>query len=344
MLDEWTRPVGGTVGGGRQSRRLAISTPGAFLAGMLVAALAVGAAFRPTDATDPTSAGGPGRTPAAEESGQTLLGAQATEAGRTAAPDPTKEPQPPEPTKEPQPEPTAEPTPKPTPVPTPKPSAAPTAVPTIAISLALKEGRPYLSWGACEGISFDYYKVVRSSDSTVTWPAGSGDTTVAAVSPGATRATWDTSAPTGKNLYYRVFCVQSTSYGYKAVRSSAVKVIETPGDPTPPAECSLSLAVSLVAATLTTNPGGTGVLLDWTACASQGLVYYKVVRSATSNPSYLPWTDGTTVVAVGDPAGETAHVDHPGAGKWYYRVQAIGMVNGSKAVLGQTAVIAVTVP
>jgi hypothetical protein len=352
LLREWTRPVDGrTVRRGGHSRRLAVSAPGAFVAGLLVAALAVGAALRPGGATDPTGASGPGGTSSAAGDIPGGFGAGAYEVGRTPAPDPTQEPSPdptaipePVPTPDATPEPTAEPTPKPTPAPTPK----PTTTPTIAISVSLKESHPYLSWGACDGTTFDYYKVVRSTDSTVTWPAGSGDKLIAAVQPGATRATWDTSAAAGTKVYYRVFCVQSTSSGYKAVRSSAVKGIETPGSTNPPASCSIALSLSLLAATLTTTttttPPGTGVKLDWTSCASDGLVYYKVVRSATSNPSYLPWTDGTTLIAVVDPAGTTAYLDYPGTGKWYYRVQALGLVAGVKAVLGQTAAIAVTVP
>jgi len=356
LADEWTRPVKGrAVSRGQHSRRLAISTPGAFVAGVLVAALAVGAALRPGGPMDPTGAGGPGRTAAASDDlgsdhlaggllGGDQLG-QSPEPDPTKDPgvDPTKDPATPEPTKAAEPEPT--PTPKPTPVPaTPKPT--PTPVPAISLALVIKESHPYATWGACEGVTFDAYKVVRSTDSTVSWPAGSGDTLVAAVKAGGSRTAWDSSAPGGKKLYYRVFCVQSTSAGYKAVRSSATKAITTPADPSPPAACSISLSTSLAGAAQTTKmtTGGTGVSLDWTACQSSGLVYYKVVRSATSNPSYLPWTDGTTVVAVVDPSGTTAYVDHPGAGTWYYRVQAIGTLDGSKTVLGQTAAIKVVVP
>jgi hypothetical protein len=49
------------------------------------------------------------------------------------------------------------------------------------------------------------------------------------------------------------------------------------------------------------------------------------------------------VAAIG-PDGATAHLDHPGSGTWQYRVQAIGTLDGAKAVLGQTAVVSVVVP
>jgi hypothetical protein len=218
----------------------------------------------------------------------------------------------------------------------------PTTV-SLGLTLQLKDGRPFASWSACEGVEFAYYKLVRSSDSTVSWPTGSGDTLVAAVQPGSKTAAWDSGAPAGKKLWYRVFCVTSAK---SVVRSSITAAIQTPAAAPAPSPCSFSLSASVLVANLVSTPqeGGAGVALDWTSCQSSGLVYYKVVRSAGLNPSYLPWTDGTVVVAVVEPAGTTAYVDHPAAGTWQYRVQAIGSADGMKVLLGQTAVASMTVP
>jgi hypothetical protein len=64
------------------------------------------------------------------------------------------------------------------------------------------------------------------------------------------------------------------------------------------------------------------------------------------NPSYLPYTDGTQVIGVIENHEVTGQTDGDVASgqTWYYRVQAIGYWNGQKVVLGQTAVVAVTIP
>jgi hypothetical protein len=75
-------------------------------------------------------------------------------------------------------------------------------------------------------------------------------------------------------------------------------------------------------------------------------VAYKVLRSAGSNPSYLPWTEGTQVRSVIENAELTSSTDGDvAAGQtWTYRVQCIGSMNGHKILIGETAAKTVTLP
>ena len=92
---------------------------------------------------------------------------------------------------------------------------------------------------------------------------------------------------------------------------------------------------------------GGGVILDWAASTSDHFAFYKVVRSFTNdNPSYLPGTEGSQVIGVIESSGNTELLDSDveSGQTVYYRVQAIGYWYGQKILLGQTAVIAVTIP
>lgn len=369
LVDDWTRPVGrAAIRRGRGLPNLRVTTPVAFLAGILVTALAAGVMLRPGAVADssPASAGqdvaaaAPGTTAGQLGAG----GGREDDAGLRGGlvanpqvvdrtPDPTVEPTP---VADPTAEPKVEPTPDPTPVPTAKPKPTPTPVPALTLNLGLKSGYPYMTWSACEGASFDYYKVVRSTDSAVAWPTGSGDSLVGAVSPGASLAAKDTGAPKGVRVYYRVFCVKSTGSGWSVVRSSTTKAVDVPAatePPAPPTACTFSLGTPVVSAALpgggltiaTNGGGGPAVTLDWTDCASEGLTYYKVVRSPNPNPTYIPGGNGSVLIAAITPGNGTYWMDHPGSGTWYYRVQAVGNnPDGSHVVLGQTQAVMVVVP
>lgn len=224
-------------------------------------------------------------------------------------------------------------TPKP-PEPTPKPTTAPAA---LTLKATLREGHPWLDWSGCASDRFDAYKVVRSRDATVTWPLGENDVLVAAIGNPAESAFWDKDAPAGRTLSYRVFCVDRTESGYVVLAASGVASVTTPAAEPPPDPVTLGFEAKPVAG---------GVLLDWTSFAGDGFVYYKVVRSTSPNPSYLPWTDGTQLIGVIESASNSAFEDgtvEPGQ-TWYYRVQAIGTWNGQKVVLAQTAAVEVSVP
>jgi hypothetical protein len=252
----------------------------------------------------------------------------------------------PEPEGEPDADPTAKPTEKPTAKPTEKPSAKPTEKPDpeptekpdpMSLAVTIADGHPLADWSVCASDRFDYYKVVWSRDSTVKWPAGDNDVVAAAIGDRDQTKFWDKGAPAGKTLYYRVFCVDKTADGYKVVTSTGVKSVKTPAPEPAPEPVNLAFEAAMVEG---------GVKLAWEPCSSDAFVYYKVVRSRSGNPSYLPWTDGTELIAVIENAGENGFVDeHVASGEtWFYRVQAIGKWNGEKVLLGQTAVIEVTVP
>ncbi|HEY8238252.1 MAG TPA: hypothetical protein VIF63_02355 [Candidatus Limnocylindrales bacterium] len=232
--------------------------------------------------------------------------------------------------------------PDPTPKPTDKPDA--TKVPTepIALGLAIKEAHPVIEWGSCGDLDFDVYKVVRSTNSSVSWPMGEGDELVAAIERGGARRAYDESAPHGDKVWYRVFCVRKGEAGYKVVNASVTKGIEVPEEPappTPPDPITLGLEVS--------SADGGKILLDWSACEVDGFAFYKVLRSTTTeDPSYLPWHEGTDVIGVIESMDNTqlAAWAPDGDQTALYRVQCIGYSGDTKVLLGESAVVAVTVP
>jgi len=224
------------------------------------------------------------------------------------------------------------------PAPTPKPDPTDGDGAAMSITVVIKEGHPFIDWTACTGVDFDYYKVVRSSDSTVTWPVGDNDSKVAAVGKDGETKAWDSNAPGGTKVYYRVFCIRETESGSVAVAATAVKGVETPETEPAPDPVALGFEVDVT---------GEGVVLHWEGCSSDVFAFYKVVRSFTNeNPSYLPGTDGTEVIGVIENRATTQLTDGAveSGDTIYYRVQAIGYWYGQKILLGQTTVIAVTIP
>lgn len=222
------------------------------------------------------------------------------------------------------------------------PEATPSPDPTpdrLELAITLKEGTPRLTWSACTNDRFDYYKVVASPDEQVRWPAGDNDSLRAAIGDPGETSYWDTDVPAGKTIYYRVFCVQATDAGYITLASSVVKAITTTGDVTPPPDpATIGLEAGLA--------DGGAVNLAWNACHVDGFVYYKVVRSLGTNPSYLPWTDGTELIGVIGDANVTGYQDTDVASGqvWHYRIQALGMWGGQKVVRCQSAVLEVVIP
>jgi hypothetical protein len=221
----------------------------------------------------------------------------------------------------------------------PDPTPKPVEIGTLSLTVTLGDGKPVVNWGDCSG-DWDLYKVVRSTNSTVTWPKGEGDSLAAVVGKDGETKVRDADAPAGKTVWYRVFCVRETETGYKVVAASAAKAIEVPAaEPEPePDAVSLDFQVELT--------DGGSVALHWGACSHDSFVAYKVLRSEGPNPSYLPSTDGTQVRSVIENAELTSYTDGDVASgqTWTYRVQCIGYMNGHKILLGETAAKAVTLP
>jgi hypothetical protein len=367
LLDERATAIPGS----RRGRSLGRSLSGAIGGTVLVVGLAFGAALGPGGALGPASgpaqagagAGGVDVTAKSADTGSygyTAGGDHDGAKGDDAwgeAPNATVKPvsvdgDHPDATKDPEGEPTDKPVatdkpdatekPKATPKPTVKPDATKAPTDAIALGLAIKEYHPAMEWGSCEGLDFDYYKVVRSTNSTASWPTGEGDELITAVERGGTRKAYDKNAPHGVKAWYRVFCVRKGEDGYKVVNASGTKGIEVPEEPAPPPSpdpIELGLEVSPL--------DGGKVLLDWSACEVDGFAFYKVLRSTTSDdPSYLPYHDGTEVVGVVSEMGVTSlELGAPDADATaWYRVQCIGYLGDMKVLLGESAVVAVAMP
>jgi hypothetical protein len=89
------------------------------------------------------------------------------------------------------------------------------------------------------------------------------------------------------------------------------------------------------------------VRLDWTACEVDGFAFYKVLRSTTSeSPSYLPWHDGTDVITTITDMGTTQQeTSQPDAGHTaWFRAQGFSHTADGTVLLGQSAVVSVSVP
>jgi hypothetical protein len=226
----------------------------------------------------------------------------------------------------------------PAPEPTPAPTTEPAPIASIGLTATLVEGKPHLDWTTCSG-DWDYAKVIRSTNSTVTFPKGEGDSLAGMTGRDGASALTDTAAPAGTKLWYRVFCVRAGGDTFVVVAVSPTRAVTTPAaEPKP--------EPSPVALSLTTALTDSGVALHWGTCSSDVFVAYKVVRSAGPNPSYLPGTDGSVVISVKESASVTSFTDpNVGSGQtWHYRVQCIGWMNDHQILLGETDVATVTLP
>ena len=340
------------------STRLVAAVPGALTAVLLVGAVALGAStLRPAP---------PAAEPAAPVEPQAVVPDPTPKPRISVAfdpdrvdPKPTAAPAEPKPTK-PETTPMPKPSPgeetkqaeqpvataKPLPAPAPpkatdKPKPAPVPAPAEPVALALegwpKDGKVKLAWKPYGGEGFEYYKVVRSIDATVSWPAGGDDTVIGVI--GDPNAPWWADKPAcGVTSSYRVFAVRSGEGGYVTLGASNVVTLAVPcaPDPTPHETKSIGLWAEA-------RPGE-GISLAWDACAVDGFIAYKVVRSLTNPDPRYPLNDGTELIAaIGDP-GQT-HLLDAGvtAGQaWTYRVLAVGEGIDGKIVLCQSAAVAAT--
>ncbi len=256
-------------------------------------------------------------------------------------PKPTKKPKPTaEPTEKPKAEPPLAPTAKPTPKPEPKKIPAPTVPPTTALALSVQPsehlGKVVLGWSAFAGDAFDYYKVVRSPDAAVTWPASAGDELIAAI--GDPSATWAKDRPPcGTTFFYRVFAVRKTDGAYVVLAASNTVSAKAACPAPPPA----TVAIGLDAAVVEGN-----VQLSWSACASEHFNAYKIVRSQTNPQPMYPENEGTELIGViGDPAQTTfVDTDVVSGQTWTYRVLARADAGGGTYIACQTPAVSVAIP
>ncbi|MGH2462415.1 MAG: hypothetical protein ACRDFZ_02170 [Candidatus Limnocylindria bacterium] len=232
-------------------------------------------------------------------------------------------------------------TPKPAPVETakPQPQPAPPA-PTTGLSLSVQtgDGKVKLTWSVFGGDGFAYYKLVRSSDATVTWPTGSGDSLVAAISD--PNAAWFKDFPScNTNWYYRVFAVRSGDTGYMTLAASNVATAYTACvvKPTHPPVYQMGFSAEVIDGQ---------VHLTWEQCSSEGFAAYKVVRSQTNPAPTYPLNSGSELIAaIGDP-NVTSLVDgNVSSGQtWHYRVLSMANDGSGWYPIGMTPVLTVTIP
>ena len=218
----------------------------------------------------------------------------------------------------------SKPDPKPEPKPDPKPEPKPDG---LGLTLAVKEGAISIDFTECTVDGADTYKVVRSSNESVSWPLGEGDTLIAAIGMDGKTATMDEHAPAGKKAWYRVFCVRHTADGYKVLTSSPVRSITAPAKDPAPEPKHMGIEVSL---------DGGHVVIHWTACGGEAFSHYRIVRMSG---------DTTKVIAEIENADTTTWVDETveAGGTYKYMVQSKGLIEGSYVLLGSTDWAAVTV-
>jgi hypothetical protein len=264
---------------------------------------------------------------------------EATEQAKpTEAPKPTPAPEI-KPAEQPQQPTTEKPMPAQTPKPEPPQPPAPDPVTPTALVLEgwAKETKAKLAWTPYAGAGFSYYKVVRSGDSHVTWPASGDDELIGAI--GDVNAPWGADKPPcGMPWHYAVFAVQKAEGAYVTLAVSNVVAVTVECAP-PPAP----IVVTPLAFQVTANPGA-GLTLSWEPCWSGGFQAYKVVRSGVHADPRFPLNDGSELIAViGDPS-ETVFVDGAVlAGEtWSYRVVAVTKRDGAYVPLCETAAMAAT--
>jgi hypothetical protein len=234
-------------------------------------------------------------------------------------------------------EPTAQPKeePKEEPKDEPKSEPAPSTTMKLEAVFNADKGKLVVEWSAYTG-NFEKYKLVRSTDGSVSWPEGEGDTLVGVIGPDDARRFVDYDAPCNTELHYRVFAVRHGEEGYVVLAASNVDgasrpCAEPPADP--------------VALAFEVGQGAEGVQLSWQQCSDEHFVVYKVVRSATNENPVYPLNDGTELIGVFENAEVTGFTDsNVEAGQtWTYRVLCMGQNGDGWYVIGQTAAMSVTV-
>ena len=306
-------------------RTVGASAGTALLAVMMVGIVAFGAStLRPLSAGTAGTNDQPDATPKAEvawDAAKDQEGGYKPVKDQKPAAEPTDKPKPePEPTKKPRPEPKATDKPQPEPEPTEKPKETDPPKPetsVLGLETWTKGSYVKLAWTKYLADGFEYYKVVRSKDATVTWPAGEKDALLAAIGDPHS-PWWADQPPCGYEFHYRVFAVRHSESGYVVLAASNTVggYVECGEEPAEPKAIGLDAWV-----------GEDGkVHLAWEGCATDGFWAYKVVRSAVNEAPTYPLKDGDELIAaIGDP-GQTSFADAdvaPGE-TWTYRVLALG--------------------
>ena len=242
-----------------------------------------------------------------------------------------------EPVKTEAPKPAEQPKIQPTTKPAPTQKPAPANPGALALEGWPKDSKAKLSWTAFGGEGFEYYKLVRSGDTMVTWPT-SGDDVLAGVISDRNAPFFADKPPCGTPWSYAVFAVRHGDGGYVVLATSNVVTITTACAPAPEPIVvkPIALSLSVLAAQ--------GIQLSWEGCWSDKFVAYKVVRSSWNPEPRFPLNDGAELIAViGDP-NQTGFVDTAvAAGQtWTYRVLAVTNGEGGYVPICETPAVAAT--
>jgi len=240
-------------------------------------------------------------------------------------------------------------------------SVAPAPTP-LTLEVSISGGQVALAWTRYQGEDFACYKVVRSTDATVSWPLGEGDTLVAAISDIDKLSTVD-AAPTGQTFTYEVFAVKSSDDNYAMLVGSNVVTIAVPvptptpkPTPKPTQNCSMSLSFKIETigdvggiqpAVVGSHAPATKVTFTWTKYKCDHFEWYVLVKSP----------DATIVVPVStssndEPSEITQNVNQTstsvnlGPGTYYFLVMAwnSNVLCYGGAVLAKTNVVKVVIP
>jgi hypothetical protein len=249
----------------------------------------------------------------------------------------------------------------PTPEATAEPTAEPTAAP-LSLTAELDGFKVDVAWTAYSGDDFAYYKVVRSTDATVEWPLGEGDSLVAAI-PEIDKLSTVDSPPGGKTYTYGVFAVKGLDDGYAVIVGSNTATVAVPEPtpaptpkptPKPTANCNMSLTATVKAASAdqvapnVIASSGFVVRLTWTKYQCDNFEWYVVVRSEDGHPDVpLPHantsgfevTQDVNILTWTDTRVQAGHT-------YYYRVMAWNskvFCNGG-TVLGKTNIASAEIP
>jgi hypothetical protein len=336
--------------------RLGVSLPTAIGALLFAGVVAFGSGMTGMPSTGATGSSTPGHSPNKDNMPHADKGGDYQGMGGQHPdhdydkPKPPDAPKPPKPDQQPQPDKPKPEQPQPDkpkpPYETPKPKP-PAPAPTTALQLQAQAGigKVKLTWSKFAGEGFGYYKIVRSTDATVSWPLGAGDTLVGWTSDKYQNWFKDF-PPCGTPFWYAVFAVKGDS-GYQLLSASntvtGTAQCETPPPPDPTPEPPAHPDPTAMAFSVSNVDGG--VHLDWEQCGGTGFTGYVIVRSMTNPDPTYPLNAGTELVATISNATNSAFVDaNVLAGQtWTYRVYSMGADGSGAFTLGFTAAVSVTV-
>ena len=221
----------------------------------------------------------------------------------------------------------------------------------LSITVDALAGKAKITWSAYTGDDFAYYKVVRSTDATATWPLGDHDTLVAAIDNKATLTFTDCSG--AGTFTYRVFAVKTDgdSYAVLAESDTATVTVAPAATPTPtptpkptqkPTPTRRPVDYSKLGSLGVKDNGNGTYAFSWhNYKGSKDFTYYKLDGQAYPNkPGYVEnssdyWgcTDpGTTTVTVSvDP------------GTWNINVEAVKLGDGDPVAVARTSTLKLTV-